>query len=138
MPNAERIDAVLSDVSKRPETWASTNVGIPSTYQTVAWTVARTTVTPERWDTLNRADWEAVVNNLCSAEVTNTTTIKGAIYMAESTVVALVVWDSAADLLDCTPDVLRTMIDLAEPPVCHQATLLLPYALVRFGEEIVQ
>jgi hypothetical protein len=23
------------------------------------------------------------------------------------------------------------MIDLAEPPVCHQAVLLLPYAIVR-------
>jgi hypothetical protein len=29
--------------------------------------------------------------------------------------------------------VLRTMIDLAEPPVRHQAALLLPYAIVRFG-----
>ena len=48
-------------------------------------------------------------------------------------IAALVTWDSSADLLDCTPDVLRTMIDLAEPPVCHQAALLLPYAIVRFG-----
>ncbi len=46
-------------------------------------------------------------------------------------VAALVTWDSSADLLDCTPDVLRAMIDLAEPPVCHQAALLLPYAIVR-------
>jgi hypothetical protein len=46
---------------------------------------------------------------------------------------ALIAWDSSADLLDCTPDVLRAMIDLAEPPVCHQAALLLPYATVRFG-----
>ena len=48
-------------------------------------------------------------------------------------IAALVAWDSSADLLDCTPDVLRAMIDLAEPPVCHQAALLLPYAIVRFG-----
>jgi hypothetical protein len=46
-------------------------------------------------------------------------------------VAALIAWDSSADLLECTPDVLRTMIDLAEPPVCHQAALLLPYAIVR-------
>jgi hypothetical protein len=44
---------------------------------------------------------------------------------------ALIAWDNSADLLDCTPDVLRAMIDLAEPPVCHQAALLLPYAIVR-------
>ena len=49
-------------------------------------------------------------------------------------ITALVTWDSSADLLDCTPDVLRTMIDLAEPPVCHQAALLLPSAIVRFGQ----
>ena len=54
-------------------------------------------------------------------------------YVAQDAVIALVAWDSSADLLDCTPDVLRTMIDLAEPPVCHQAALLLPYAIVRFG-----
>jgi hypothetical protein len=53
--------------------------------------------------------------------------------MAESAVIALVAWDNSADLLDCTSDVLRAMIDLAEPPVCHQAALLLPYAIVRFG-----
>ena len=52
---------------------------------------------------------------------------------ARDAVAALVTWDSSADLLDCTPDVLRAMIDLAEPPVCHQAALLLPYAIVRFG-----
>jgi hypothetical protein len=52
---------------------------------------------------------------------------------ALDTIRALIAWDSAADLLDCTPDVLRAMIDLAEPPVCHQAALLLPYAIVRFG-----
>jgi hypothetical protein len=53
---------------------------------------------------------------------------------AMNTILALIAWDSSADLLECTPDVLRTMIDLAEPPVCHQAVLLLPYAIVRFGQ----
>ncbi len=50
-------------------------------------------------------------------------------------VAALVTWDSSADLLDCTPDVLRTMIDLAEPPVCHQAALLLPYTTLRSNDK---
>ena len=44
---------------------------------------------------------------------------------------ALVAWDSAADLVDLPPDVLRTMADLAPEPVNHQAVLLLPWALVR-------
>ena len=50
-------------------------------------------------------------------------------------IAALIAWDSSADLLDCTPDVLRTMIDLAEPPVCHQAALLLPSAIVRSSDK---
>ena len=72
-----------------------------------AWDAARTAA----WDAAQRAAWDA----------------------ARDAIAALVTWDSSADLLDCTPDVLRTMIDLAEPPVCHQAALLLPYAIVRFG-----
>ena len=67
---------------------------------------------PGAWDAAWRAAWDA----------------------ARDAVAALVTWDSSADLLDCTPDVLRTMIDLAEPPVCHQAALLLPSAIVRFGQ----
>ena len=58
----------------------------------------------------------------------------GAWGAAGDAIAALVTWDSSADLLDCTPDVLRAMIDLAEPPVCHQAALLLPSAIVRFGQ----
>ena len=53
---------------------------------------------------------------------------------ARFAVCALITWDSSADLLDLPADTLRAMIDLAEPPVCHQAALLLPYAIVRFGE----
>ena len=50
-------------------------------------------------------------------------------------IAALVTWDSSADLLECTPDVLRAMIDMASPPVCHQAALLLPYAIVRSADK---
>jgi hypothetical protein len=52
-------------------------------------------------------------------------------YAIRGVISVLAAWDASADLLDCTPDVLRAMIDLAEPPVCHQAALLLPYAIVR-------
>ncbi|TFZ81192.1 hypothetical protein, partial [Candidatus Macondimonas diazotrophica] len=48
---------------------------------------------------------------------------------------ALVAWDSAADLVDLPPDVLRTMADLAPEPVNHQAVLLLPWAIVKTIEE---
>jgi len=76
--------------------------------RTAARTAARDAAWDVAWDAARDAAWDAIA--------------------------ALVTWDSSADLLVCTPDVLRTMIDLAEPPVCHQAALLLPYAIVRFGQ----
>ena len=72
---------------------------------TTAWDAARVTAWDAAWAAAGDAVWGAIR--------------------------AIIAWDSAADLLDCTPDVLRAMIDLAEPPVCHQAALLLPYAIVR-------
>ena len=72
---------------------------------------------PGAWDAAWRAAWDAARDAARDA--------------AWGAIAALVTWDSSADLLDCTPDVLRAMIDLAEPPVCHQAALLLPYAIVR-------
>ena len=78
---------------------------------------------PGAWDAAQRAAWDAA----------RTAARDAARDAAWGAIAALVTWDSSADLLECTPDVLRAMIDLAEPPVCHQAALLLPSAIVRFG-----
>ena len=119
LPNAKHIDAVLADVRKRPEAWevAWNTVQAEAGYVAqnaawyAAWTVARdparTTAWTVAWDAAQHTAWDAIA--------------------------ALTAWDSSADLLECAPDVLRAMIDLAEPPVCYQAVLLLPYATVRFG-----
>jgi hypothetical protein len=48
---------------------------------------------------------------------------------------ALIAWDDSADLLDLSPDALRTLMDVAAPPVCHQAALLLPWAIVKTTTE---
>jgi hypothetical protein len=105
LPNAKHIDAVLADVRKRPE----------------AWEVAWNTVQAEAGYVAQNAAWYAAW----------TVARDAARYTARDVITALIAWDSAADLLECTPDVLRAMIDLAEPPVCHQAALLLPYAIAR-------
>ena len=115
LPNAQHIDAVLADARKRPGAWdaARTAARDAALYTAqdaawdAAWDAARDAAQRAAWDAAWGAAWDAIA--------------------------ALVTWDSSADLLDCTPDVLRAMIDLAEPPVCHQAALLLPYATVRFG-----
>ena len=129
LPNARHIDAVLADVRKRPEAWgtggggdytavalvACLREGIMqhSVVRHAAHNAAEQALLHEEWATHRHNKWSEVT---C---VTDT----------------LITWDSSADLLECTPDVLRAMIDLAEPPVCYQAALLLPYAIVRSNDK---
>jgi hypothetical protein len=129
LPNAQHIDAVLADVKARPEVW--------TTARDVAWTTARSAVQDAAWDAVRAAAW-ATARGAVRDAVRDA--VWGAVWGAAwdaardaawGALAALIAWDSSADLLECTPDVLRTMIDLAEPPVCHQAVLLLPYAIVR-------
>ena len=108
LPNAQHIDAVLADVKARPEVWTTARDAAWDAAWRAAGDAVRDAVRDAVWDAAWAAAWGALV--------------------------VLIAWDSSADLLECTPDVLRTMIYLAEPPVCHQAALLLPYAIVRFGQ----
>ena len=116
LPNARHIDAVLADVKARPKKWRS------------AWDAARDAALTAARDAAWDAAWGA------AQRAARTAAWGAARDAAWGAIAALIAWDSSADLLDCTPDVLRTMIDLAEPPVCHQAALLLPSAIVRFGQ----
>ena len=127
LPNAKHIDAVLADVRKRPEAWRRSLRDLASCMREKAFDAVRNFHPhTEGMDIL----WSHVC---ASAErASNDIQVRGAAWdAATDTLCALVFLNSSADLLDCTPDVLRAMIDLAEPPVCHQAALLLPYAIVR-------
>ena len=127
LPNAKHIDAVLADVQKRSGAWHRSLSELSIAVQEKAFDAVRNFHPhTEGMDIL----WSRVC---ASAErASNDLQVRGAAWDASTdTLCALVFLDSSADLLDCTPDVLRTMIDLAEPPVCHQAALLLPYAIVR-------
>ena len=123
LPNAKHIDAVLADARKRPEAWDAAQRAAWGAARDAAWGAAWGAVQDAAWDEARDVAWTAAWGAVQDA----------ARDAAWGAIAALVTWDSSADLLDCTPDVLRTMIDLAEPPVCHQAALLLPYASVRFG-----
>ena len=123
LPNAKHIDAVLADARKRPGAWGAAQRAARGAAQRAARDAARDAAQRAARDAAGDAAWGAAWD---AAPLAAWDAAWGAI-------AALVTWDSSADLLDCTPDVLRTMIDLAEPPVCHQAVLLLPYAIVRFG-----
>ena len=117
LPNAKHIAAVLADARKRPGAWDAARCA------------ARTAARDAAWDAARRAAWDAAWG--AARDAARDAAWGAARTAARDAIAALVTWDSSADLLECTPDVLRAMIDLAEPPVCHQAVLLLPYAIVR-------
>ena len=124
LPNAKHIDAVLADARKRPGAWNAAWDAAGDAVRDAAWNAAQDAA----WGAARTAAWGAAWGAAWDAAQ------RAARDAAWDAIAALVTWDSSADLLECTPDVLRTMIDLAEPPVCHQAALLLPYAIVRFGQ----
>ena len=121
LPNAKHIDDILYDVKVRPRVWwrawGDTSYSM--------WAASRRAV-----DTVREDAHMHVTQGVKVAIGSSNISLEAAM----DTIHALIAWDSSADLLGCTPDVLRTIIDLAEPPVCHQAVLLLPYAIVRFGQ----
>ena len=139
LPNAKHIDAVLADVKARPEAWTTAR----GAAWDAAWDAAWAAAWDEARDAAGDAAWGAAWDEARDAAGDAAWgaargAVRDAAWAAAGDAVwgairAIIAWDSAADLLECTPDVLRAMIDLAEPPVCHQAALLLPYAIVRFG-----
>ena len=146
LPNAKHIDAVLADVRKRPEGWVVATDPTPGVEQSITRRVQDLPKAPTRMDplaqrapTVQDVVWRelnTIARSNIQAELLQKLhgTMPDIAWAAMGDcVAALIAWDSSADLLECTPDVLRTMIDLAEPPVCYQAALLLPYATVRFG-----
>ena len=129
LPNAKHIDYILYDVKVRPGTWAAAQVASSYAAQVAASHAARDAALDAERAAVWSAIWGAVQDAIFDAVQ------DAAVDTIWGTITALIAWDSAADLLDCTPDVLRAMIDLAEPPVCHQAALLLPYAIVRSNDK---
>ena len=129
LPNAKHIDAVLADARKRPGAWNAARTAARRAAWDAAWDAAQRAARDAAWGAAWGAAQRAARD---AAQRAARDAAWGAAWDAAwGAIAALVTWDSSADLLDCTPDVLRTMIDLAEPPVCHQAALLLPYAIVR-------
>ena len=125
LPNARHIDYILYAVKVRPGTWAAAQVATSDAASHAARAAALGAERAAVWS----ATWAAVQDVIFDA--VQDAVQDAAVDTIWDTITALIAWDSSADLLDCTPDVLRAMIDLAETPVCHQAALLLPYAIVR-------
>ena len=117
LPNAKHIDAVLADVKARPEVWAAAGPA--------AWAAAGRAMLEAARQAAQEAAREAI--RAAAREA-----IRAVAWDAAwGPVVALIAWDSAADLLDLSADALRTLIVTAPEPVKYQAALLLPWAIVR-------
>ena len=117
LPNAKHIDAVLADVNTRPEVWDAAWVAAGKAARSAAGYAARSAALGAAWGAGRSAALDAARSAAWSA--------------AWDAIPALIAWDSAADLLDLSAAALRVLIDVAAPPVCHQAALLLPWAIVR-------
>ena len=109
LPNAKHIDAVLADVNTRPEVWKA------------AWDAARQAALdaarPAALDAARPAALDAArPAALDAARQAARAAAWAATWDAVWDVIrALVAWDSAADLVDLPPDVLRTMADRPLP-----------------------
>jgi len=119
------IDEILADFQTRPEVWAA------------AWT------THSEWaaqsatqsDELRSAAWFATWRARVAAQ-NEARDAADAAWIAgrdagRDAILALVIWDTSADLLALTPDALRTIIDTCEGDMKHQAVLLLPAVIAR-------
>ena len=129
LPNAKHIDAVLADVKARPEVWAAAGPAAWAAVRPAAWAAAgdavRDAVRDAAWD----AAWDAA--RRAARDAARDAALDAVWDAAWGPVVALIAWDSAADLLDLSADALRTLIVTAPEPVKYQAALLLPWAIVR-------
>ena len=121
LPNAALIDAVLADVKARPEAWVAAEDAAADAAWDDTWDAARDAARVAAWSdakaATRRTAWVAA-----RAEAEDA---------GWDAIYALIAWDDCAHLLDLPSDTLRTMADLCDAPACHQAVLLLPYALVR-------
>ena len=123
LPNAKVIDEVIADFIERPQTRGDAEAQVAA--WCAAWgaaqVAARVAVQDVAWDSALDATW-AVAWDSARYEVQTA---------ARDALLALIAWDSSADLLSLTPDALRTIIDTCDGDVKHQAVLLLPAVIAR-------
>ena len=133
LPNALQIDAALADAEVRPEAWAA------------GWCTVSARVGDRVWGSEwfaargrafafaksgGRSDAYDAVHVLIRGKEPATTADEVQLALQDAAL-ALIAWDSSADLLALTPDALRTIIDTCDGDVKHQAVLLLPAVIAR-------
>ena len=131
LPNAAHIDAILTDASARPEVWDVTWRGVHAEICADVQGLARDVAT---WhgsrDVARNRGWVAARAAVRYAAWDTKWLIATGLSVRDA-IRALIAWDESAALLDLTPDALRTIIDVADGDVKHQAVLLLPAVIAR-------
>ena len=129
LPNAEHIDGMIEHARVWPDTWEALK---HSTWYG-DWASLRRTAYSAIWPFARKLGKDAELEAALSAvrKIVQEGALDAALWGG---LFALMVCPDSATLLDCAPDVLRAMIDLAEPPVRHLAVLLLPYAIARSND----
>ena len=121
LPNAAHIDAVLAGVRARPEAWGAAQPAWSPVARYEAWDAACYTPHRVTWGVVGDAVWPEIQGiSLSAARDT-----------AWDAICTLTAWPESAAMLDLTPDALRTIIDVADGDVKHQAVLLLPAVIAR-------
>ena len=122
LPNARRIDGIIADVQARPKAWGEIYVVTWAAAWETAWAAAKA-VTPGT--VLARIAWP-------DGDIMRTIGPLHALDSVRGTLLALLAWPDSARMLSMTPAALRTLIDITEGDVKHQAVLILPAVLAGY------
>ena len=128
LPNAGLIDEILTDAEVWPEAWAAgwgvVSVRIGDRVWGGEWFAARGRAFAFA-KSEGRSDAYDAVHVLIRGK-------EDEVQLAlQDAALALIAWDSSADLLSLSPDALRTIIDTCDGDVKHQAVPLLPAVIAR-------
>ena len=133
LPNAAVIDELVADFTARPKVWGDAETEAWRFVKDGPWVAAWTAAQPvlsgqspsETWVKIEhtaRYTAQKVERSIVQAEAQT---------IVQDFLLALIAWDSSADMLQLTPDALRTIIDTCDGDVKHQAVLLLPAVIAR-------
>ena len=127
LPNVVQIKRIIEDVKARPDKWVSTHI-----HHGTRWIEALNVATGKAYAGYRARDItrvrdisSALAGMVVSSDAPDALWIT--VHAAtNASLLALVAWDSSADMLSLTPDALRTIIDTCDGDVKHHAVLLLP------------
>ena len=126
LPNARHIDGILADAQARPEAWELVVVAWAGYSWSAANDVIHTGLVKDEGVEVYDAMWDAARDAASGPE------LAAAWDMLTNVLTALLAWPDSARMLTMTPAALRTLIDITEGDVRHQAVLILPAVLAGY------